>query len=230
LDQRGHGGSTNSGDPAGYTLEQLTADLAAALTQLGVERCDLLGHSMGGMVALRFALAHPERLSSLVLMDTAARGLDGLAEPVKRLMEGAATLARRVGMGAVANLMRPIVQNPGFALSMRRGAEAGGFDNSWDRIQAKLEKMDPEAFATLGPALMQQDSLVDRLKEIHCPTTVIVGAEDLLVLEPSRELAGAIPGAVLVEIPDAAHNPQLENPKAWSEAIRNHLATARRGL
>ena len=58
IDQRGHGGSTNTGNTETYTLETLVADLAGFLDAIGVERCDLLGHSLGGMVALRFVLGH----------------------------------------------------------------------------------------------------------------------------------------------------------------------------
>src|SRR5262245_19748352 len=64
IDQRGHGDSTNTGDSASYTLNQLTDDLRTFLAAREIERCDLLGHSMGGMVALRFALAHPECTAS----------------------------------------------------------------------------------------------------------------------------------------------------------------------
>src|SRR6478735_8260574 len=75
-DHRGHGDSTNTGDPTSYSFAQLVDDLAGLLDALGVPTCDLLGHSMGGMIALRFVLAHPERVASLVLMDTAARAPD----------------------------------------------------------------------------------------------------------------------------------------------------------
>ena len=61
---------------AHYTLEQLVADLASFADALAPDPFDLLGHSMGGMVALRYALAHPERVASLILMDTAP-GPDG---------------------------------------------------------------------------------------------------------------------------------------------------------
>jgi pimeloyl-ACP methyl ester carboxylesterase len=56
-DQRGHGGSSNLGE--GYTLDQLTADISDFLDSVGVQECDLLGHSLGGLVALRLALAQP---------------------------------------------------------------------------------------------------------------------------------------------------------------------------
>ncbi|MGH7291971.1 MAG: alpha/beta fold hydrolase, partial [Myxococcota bacterium] len=75
-DHRGHGESANTGDAASYTFAQLVDDLGTLLDALDIARCDLLGHSMGGMLALRFALARPQRVASLVLMDTAARTPD----------------------------------------------------------------------------------------------------------------------------------------------------------
>jgi pimeloyl-ACP methyl ester carboxylesterase len=56
----------------------------------------------------------------------------------------------------------------------------------------------------------------------------MVGAQDTAFLGPSRELEEGIPGARRVEIPDAAHSPQIENTELWLAAIRDHLARARR--
>jgi len=97
----------------------------------------------------------------------------------------------------------------------------------WERIRAKIEAMDPEAFATLGPLLASHEGVEGRLAEISCPTTVVVGAEDTAFLAPSRELEAGIRGARRVEIPDAAHSPQIENTELWLAAIRDHLARAR---
>ena len=75
--------------------------------------------------------------------------------------------------------------------------------------------MDPDAFAALALELVDHTPLTDRLGEIHCPTLVIVGDQDVGFLAPADELARGIPGAVKVVIPRAAHSPQLENPSAW---------------
>ena len=75
LDLRGHGASTNTGDAASYTLDALASDLLAALDALEIAACDLLGHSMGGMLAQRVALAAPARVASLVLLSTSAEPL-----------------------------------------------------------------------------------------------------------------------------------------------------------
>jgi pimeloyl-ACP methyl ester carboxylesterase len=62
------------------------------------------------------------------------------------------------------------------------------------------------------------------LGTVSVPTLVIVGEEDGPFLKPARAMAEAIPGAVLVVIPDAGHSPQFENPMVWWEAVHGFLA------
>ena len=97
----------------------------------------------------------------------------------------------------------------------------------WERIVWKLSSMDPEAFGALGCALVEQESIAARLGEIQAPTLVIVGEEDRPFLEPAALLARGIPHATQVTIPHAAHSPQLENPRAWFAAVRDHLMRVR---
>jgi pimeloyl-ACP methyl ester carboxylesterase len=225
LDQRGHGGTTNSGRREDYTLDGLVLDLAAAFDALRLARADLLGHSLGGMVALRFALAHPERVASLVLMDTSARPmpLPTIPDEVRTAL---VKLTREQGVAALLPGMRrrPAADIPP---SMQRSIEQMGPDVFWERIQRKLEAMDPVAWDTLLSVLGEHEPTTARLGEIRCPTLVLVGAEDKPFLEPSEELERGIRGAARVTIPDAAHSPQLENPPAWAAAIRAHLARVR---
>jgi pimeloyl-ACP methyl ester carboxylesterase len=226
LDLRGHGGSSNSGRADDYTLDGLVADLHAAFDALDLERVDLLGHSLGGMVTLRYALAHPKRVASLVLMDTSASPIRMRFSEKARA--GIATLAREQGMGALAIAMREMAsRNPDAPPSAKRTEERMGSDVFWERVRRKLAAMDPVAWDTLSRSLGEQVSVADRLGEIACPTLVIVGAEDAAFLKPSDELVRGIFGATRVTVPDAAHSPQLENPEAWSTAIHAHLARAR---
>jgi pimeloyl-ACP methyl ester carboxylesterase len=225
LDLRGHGESSNPGDPAGYTLEQLVADLAGFLDAVGAARCDLLGHSMGGMVALRLALAHPERVASLVLMDTSARPIERGA---RRFFEVGAKIARDSGMEALYALARAAGErDPQRPRAVVKCIERMGAETYWGRIRAKLLAMDPVAFATLGPLLADHDGVENRLSEIRCPALSLVGAQDAPFLAPAEELARGIAGARLVVVPDAAHSPQLENPEAWLAAVLEHLERAR---
>lgn len=224
-DHRGHGDSANTGDAASYTFEQLTADLGALLDARGVARCDLLGHSMGGMIALRFALAQPQRVASLVLMDTAARAPDHMP---RAPFAAAGAIARADGMATLVTLLRARAEMETDRPPAERRLEAEwGADAYWERRRRRFIAMDPEAFAVMTLELVDQPSLTERLGEIRCPTTILVGEEDAGFLAPSEEMAAAIPGAELIRIPAAAHSPQLENPAAWLAAIERHLLRAR---
>jgi pimeloyl-ACP methyl ester carboxylesterase len=207
FDHRGHGESANVGVESGYSFTRLVDDLAAVLDGLGVETCDLLGHSMGGAVAMRYALRHPTRLRSLVLMDTAARPIDG---PSAELLRGAVGLVRAEGMPALlsfADMYAPT-------------------DLAREQTRTKFGQMDPAAFAALGEELAGSETIVDRLGGLRLPTTMIVGENDSLLRSAADELAATIAGSVLAVIPAAGHSPQIENRPAWLSVVRAHLGRA----
>jgi pimeloyl-ACP methyl ester carboxylesterase len=177
------------------------------------------------MVCLRFALAHPERVASLVLMDTAPGPVGGAS---RQLLELGAKIALEQGMAKLFTALRARAsQDPARPAAERRAEEQMGAERYWERVRAKIEAMDPEAFATLGRQLTDHEGVEDRLGEIRCPTTVLVGSEDTEFLAPARRFEAGIRGAKRIEIPDAAHSPQIENTELWLAAIRDHLARAR---
>lgn len=224
-DLRGHGATRGTGRAADYSLEALVADLIGFLDALGVARCDLLGHSMGGMVALRLALAAPSRVASLVLMDTAPGPLDVIPPA---LLEAACRTARAEGMAPIFRVIHAGREGDARAPASLAAERRMGSAAYWQRIERKILAMDPEGFATLYPMLADHAPVTDRLGEIGCPTTVIVGAEDAPFLEPAEVMAKGIASAHKVVIPDAAHSPQLEHTEAWLAAVRAHLERAGR--
>ena len=207
-DHRGHAESQNLGDDAAYTFDALVADLAALVDALGVDQFDLLGHSMGGIVAMRYALRHPERVRSLVLMDTAAGAMAGAED----FMRAGIELVRTQGTGALFELIQGFLGTGERADMMRA------------RQRTKLEQMDPVSFTELGEELLTYPSVLDRLATLDIPTTVVVGENDVGLRPAADALAATIPGAVLVVVPDAAHSPQDENRDAWLAAVDGHLA------
>jgi 2-succinyl-6-hydroxy-2,4-cyclohexadiene-1-carboxylate synthase len=226
-DLRGHGESGRTGDPASYGLDLLTADLLGLLDALGIERCDLLGHSMGGMVALRAALAAPERIASLVLMDTAPGPLSFVDRGQLGL---AARVAREAGMAALAQILRARArEDPTRNPADRRIEQEWGEERFWAWRTARVAAMDPAAYEALALALVEQEDLTPRLAEIGCPTAVLVGELDHEFLAPSEALARGIRGGELHVLPHAGHQPQHEAPEAWREAVLAHLERARRG-
>jgi pimeloyl-ACP methyl ester carboxylesterase len=224
-DLRGHGESGRSGDAASYGLAELTADLLGFLDALGVERCDLLGHSMGGMVALRAALAEQARIGSLVLMNTAPGPL-GFVDRAQLAL--AARVAREAGMAALAQILRARARDDaGRGEPDRRVEEEWGEERFWGWRTARVAAMDPAAYEALGRALVEQEDLTQRLAEISCPTAVLVGELDHEFREPSEHLARHIRDARLHVLPRAGHQPQHEAPEAWRAALLEHLGRAR---
>jgi pimeloyl-ACP methyl ester carboxylesterase len=210
LDHRGHGESPNTGDAATYNFDQLVADMTRLVDELDLERFDLLGHSMGGVVAMRYTLRHRERVRSLILMDTAAGAQPGAAA----LRRGGFELVRTQGMLALYEVIQPFLGTGERADVLRA------------RQRTKLEQMDPVAFTELGEELLTYPSILDELAALDLPTTVVVGENDTGLRAAADALAATIPAAVLVVVPDAAHSPQDENRDAWLAAVEAHLTRA----
>jgi non-heme chloroperoxidase len=224
-DLRGHGESTHTGDASSYTLEQVAADLVAFCDALGIESCDLLGHSMGGMAALRVALAAPARVASLVLMDTSAHCPSGIP---RSIIELAGRIAIEAGTRRLVEIMRERAPNEASRTDADRRLEAAWGEGYWTEWRyPNFASLDPVAYGAFGKSILDQGTLAPRLGEIRCPTLVLVGTGDTQFLDAADELAAGIPGARRVDVPDAGHQPQLENPATWIAALRDHLASVR---
>jgi pimeloyl-ACP methyl ester carboxylesterase len=217
-DLRGHGSSSHTGRAETFGFEQLVDDQRALLDALGIERCDLLGHSLGGMVTLRFALAYPERVASLILLNTAPFAPDAY-EPA--VFEKAGEIALAKGMARLQELVEQAARNADDPSPADRQSEKWA-DRYWAHHRRRYCEMDPAAYGALGAAMLGQTSLVPRLREIRCPTTVIVGCDDRKFLRGADAMAAAISGARHAVIPDAGHHPHMENPEAWLAAMREH--------
>jgi pimeloyl-ACP methyl ester carboxylesterase len=221
VDQRGHGHSTKTGRLEGYTIDQLVADLAAFLDAVGGP-VDLLGHSMGGRVALGLAIGRPDLVSSLVLMDTSAWSF---VPPDEKI---------RAQVRAWIEAFDPAGGMPA-SLSMG-GPEEGLIEErtpaSWQKEKdAIFAGMDPYVVKALGMALMTDidqggTSLRPDLASITRPTTVIAGEHDHPLVDQAPELASLVADGRLTVIAGAYHSPQLTHPDQWTAAVRAHLEWA----
>ena len=216
-DQRGHGESSNLVQPECYSFETLQQDLLGFLDAMAIDTCHLVGHSMGGMVAMRFALNYPERVNSLVLMSTSPDPVEVVPEPVRRLF------CRKVRKHGCSVMLKTICAHP---LASVKHSEEGEKEKQLDRLAAKYEQMDPEAFVALSAELTRHTSVLEQLKDITCPTTILFGEKDDVFRPPAFAMADVIPQATLVEVPDAAHSPHYENMRQWQENIVAHLERA----
>lgn len=178
--------------PQGHTTRDMARDLKAAMDVLGIEQADLVGVSMGGMIAQHFAADYPERLGKLVLVVTCSRPNPILTESVQEWIE----LARR---GDHAALMDSNLR--------RMYSDAYYRKNRWTSpLVGRLTKPKSyERFLIQAEACLTHDAS-DRLAQIHAPTLIIGGEQDhALGAEASREMAAAIPGAQLKMYPEWGH-------------------------
>lgn len=216
LDHRGHGASTNTGDEASYDFDRLADDLVAWLIAVTPGPVDLLGHSMGGRLALQVALDHPDLVHSLVLMDTSAgrfttdeatvtmmRGFLDSFDPSRGLPSFVSE-----GMGPEQDLIEATVDADLLAVRAERSAQC-----------------DPYAFRALGRGLVADDlvSLQPRLHELAVPVTVLVGSRDEPLVGLAPAMVAAIPDAELAVVDGAYHSPQLTHADEWRAAVEAHL-------
>jgi pimeloyl-ACP methyl ester carboxylesterase len=213
-DARGHARSEAPSDPAAYTPATFTADFARALDSAGVEQAVVGGLSMGAATALRFALAHPDRVRGLVLAAFPAAGNSGGG--------GITAVARRFA----DTIERDGVEAAGEAFVW---GPASGLDPQAARFvrQGFLEHPAHGLVHTLRGVLAAEPSvasMADALRATSVPTLVVVGADDRGSLEPSRALASTLPEARLLVIPAAGHVVNLAAPAAFNDALSAFLA------
>jgi pimeloyl-ACP methyl ester carboxylesterase len=220
LDQRGHGRSTRTGRLEGYDIGQLVADLTGFLDAVGGGPVDLLGHSMGGRVVLGVALARPDLVHSLILMDTSAWSFIPPDESIRALVrKWIEAYDPAGGMPATLSLGSP-----------EDALIAEVVPKEWQAEKDRLfAGMDPYAVKALGMALMTEStgtSLRGDLPRITCPTTVLVGEHDHPLVDQAPELAAEVADGRLKVIAGAYHSPQLTHPDEWRAVVTAHLAWA----
>lgn len=190
-------------------------DIFAMLDQLHLERAAFIGSSLGGRVALEAAAANSERVTSLILLCPAFRG-------VERTPDADAFAAEEDQLLAGGDLDAAVELNVATWLGPDASEECRDLVREMQRhafeVQLAAESDDP------GPQLMPTD--VD-LRQVSVPTLVVSGGRDMDHFQRlAQHVAGSITGAHLQHLPWAAHLPSLERPREVSDLVRNFLATS----
>ena len=201
-DLRGHGLSEAPAGP--YTMELLARDALALLDGLGVRRAHVCGVSIGGRIAMEMVALAPDRVSSLILCDTA------LEFPPPETWQQRMDAVAKGGMAAVADAVMErwvLDQSQPSSKALRR----------------MLLRTDPAGYAGCAAALRDTRG-ADVVGRIECPTTVIVGDKDVSTPPAAAQaVRDAIRGSELVTIPDAAHIPTFECEAAVTGAVLAHM-------
>lgn len=209
-DLPGHGDSPAGLIGPGATIADLAALVLALADSLGLDRFSYAGVSLGGAVGLHLAVHHPERVERLAVICSSAH-FNG-----SKPWEERAALVRAEGLAGLAEGADARWFTPGFTVP---------------ELVEDHRTADPDAYAACCDALAAFD-IRERLPEIGAPTLLVAGREDPATPPAHlREIADAVPGAALVEIPGASHLAPAQCPEAVLTALRAHFdGGAKRGM
>lgn len=212
-DQRGFGKTTTTTNTFNWR-----ADLLALMNYLQIERAILMGCSMGGSIAIDFALEHPERVVALILIAAGVSGNESSPELVKQWEEQDAAFAAGDNERGIELELQMWVAGP-----KRTPAQVN------PAVRAKIRAMEAENLKinSDGYKPIQLDPpAISRLGEIHVPTLILVGKGDQpSVVELAPKLAREIPNAQLIEFENVAHVPSMEIPAEVNRVIEEFLTT-----
>ena len=203
-DLRGFGGSSTV--DSFYSMEDYASDVAALLDHLNIQKAAIVGHSMGGYVALAFARLYPERVRGLGLVSSQV-----LADPPER-KEGRYKSAAEVADKGIASVVETMA--PKFTSNPRLQEYA----------RNSMEKQPPGAYIGALKAMAERVDSTPLLASIDFPVVIVHGnADNLVPIDRAREVKSAVPDARLVEVSGAGHMPMMENAEKTAQALK-HLA------
>ena len=211
-DGRGHGGTRAAGP---FTYWDSAQDLLGLLEYLGAGRAVLAGMSQGGFLSLRAALAAPERVRGLVLIDSQAGAEDPAVAPAYEQLH---QTWLDQGPGPVQEVVASIILGP------------GQWDGWYAKWQEQYVQWSPDDLGQLTwpfRCLMDREDITGRLGEITCPALILHGAADAAIPVTQAEavrdgLAGPVTFTVIEGAPHASN---VTHPEQVNEAILNFLRT-----
>lgn len=222
-DMRAHGRSVVSGADKGYDVDTMAQDIGVLADQLGLERFHLLTHATGGMVGLRYAMDHSERLLSLMSTDTGSATLP-TDEACLPQNEGKSDYGKLPGLGEA--LAAGFSQHDAHALlAMARSSGQGGPflnrlnhnadpERCWQTVEAVMSAGSRHEYvAFMTDFYDDPDPQIARLKQIRCPNLVMLGEHDVMFIKPSELLVRVLPDVRHVVLEGLGHMTAIEDPQ-----------------
>jgi pimeloyl-ACP methyl ester carboxylesterase len=212
-DLRGYGKSTI---PSGKFANH--EDVTALFEHLGIKQAHVIGISIGGLIALDFTLAHPDKVTSLVLGAPDVSGRESSSTDLSRFAEEEEALLERGDLNGATNLN----------LRMWLDVSQRTPDQVDPTVRQRIYEMQYHAFTVPIPdeaeAISLEPPAITRLSEIHVPTLLIVGEYDIPdKIELVGQLVAEISNARQIVISDAAHIVNMEQPAEFNRVILDFL-------
>jgi pimeloyl-ACP methyl ester carboxylesterase len=216
FDNRGIGHSQPAGTE--ITIEQMAEDTLAVMDAAGITAAHMVGHSLGGAVALQLALTARPRVTSLSLLCTSSRGAHATRLTLPILLLG---LRTRLGTNRMrARAFLEIILPPEYLATQDR-----------DALAERLEPLFGHSLADSPPIVMHQLNALKRfdvtarLPELAGIPTLVLSATRDRIFPPKygKQLAAAIPGARYVEIPDAGHGVTIQSMELVNQELLEHF-------
>ena len=228
IDQRGTGASAGMPlTPEAMTIDGAVADLDRVRIASGAEAWTLVGHSWGGLLAMAYAAAHPDRVDALVLV--APAGIDSSFWGVyqRNLVSGLdqetmAALGQLRPTEATAEAMHTVMRESNRLLAGAMTASDEAADELREVWLSEAEFF-PAATMAMQPSLMGYDFRLD-LETFDAPVLIIGGDADAIGRETFERIRDSLPNARLEILEQCGHWPMLEKPDTLSERITAFLA------
>jgi len=228
MDMRGHGQTVIESEPFGYDADTMGNDFGALADYLGLNKFHMLTHATGGMAGVRYAMTHSDRLLSLMLTDTGSATqpkMPGIEtdEDRQKWLENA---ERRPIENPTPEQRKAMWRaNPGpFTFKM---AEHPDSDKMWEVMDGFYQRrVSREALANFMISFYSDpDPRVEGLRNIGCPTLVLLGEHDIVFIEPSEIMVKEIPNSTHVVIEDVGHMTAIECPERTAQELLSFLET-----
>jgi pimeloyl-ACP methyl ester carboxylesterase len=224
-DMRAHGRTHCTGDAKGYDVDTMADDLGAIADHLGVERFHLLTHATGGMVGVHYAIAHHERLLSLMSTDTGSATAplpesEAATDPdqnFERIDPGQHPLLAAMIDGQKArNPQEPVVlpRVPMLDQVFLNRLHAAKYpEAAYAQLECLLNLSNPSQMVEFMSSFYDNpDPKIAGLRRISCPCLVLLGSHDVLFVKPSELMAREIPNARHVIMEGLGHMTAIEDP------------------
>lgn len=203
---------------AAYTVQFFVDTLSAIFRSLKIQRCVLTGISLGGRIAIEYALQSTEQVEKLVLISSA--GLSGAAPVLKNpLVWGLFSLIARGIFLRSKWLMCKLAERSYYDLKSRPPDLCDKYFKQINQLGGRRAWL-----STMKNTIVRDESFAERLRSLSVPTLIVWGKEDRTIsVKDAREFHEGIQGSSLTIIPGCGHSVPLEKPQELAEAVRSFI-------